>query len=559
MLCRTFALLLALAAPAAAQDFIYALNLHGKLSINGTVLDSMPSSFDSSTGEGEFETWTALAVAGPDRFALRRDGKLFKNGKKLYQFNMATDGFNIFTWHGLAASVNAVHALRQEGLLNSNGVDVVTYPRDVFFFSKLAVNTDAAADTVFALRSDGSVFSGTTTTAKAKFVASQPGGDPADGTFATTIWIDIAVDTLNGDLFVLRADGELWKVPLADIAAADGTGPPGGTQVAALPFPPLGSPPVIPSLALFYTSLAVANGNWRVLRADGSVFTAGSVLTPLVDYAGDGLGDQDFLAVAAKGDDTFAVRDDGLLFKNVEGTDPLLSLPGSDFLALAIGSEPPDLSSFKNPVPKASPYTAIAVEGQPLSIPVIVSDIEKLPSDLIVTVNPDVPLPTGVVFQELDDGFGNLIRTLEYDGSLAIGKYPCKLIVDDGSTKPKKFTTTLKVVAADVDPLKNKPPKPFKVKPVQALVGFETRIPILATDFDGDPLTITVNTDKYPFNEAGGASFDAKTNEFVWTPTFDNIGTAHPKFHVSDGIKTKTLSITVKVKNPLIFEPPPGP
>jgi hypothetical protein len=555
---RTLALLLALAAPAAAQDFIYALNIHGKLSINGTVLDSMPSGFDAGTGEGQFETWTALAVSGPDRFALRRDGRLYKNGKKLYQFNMGTDGFNIFTWHGFGASVNAVHALRQEGLLNSNGIDVITYPRENFFFTKLAVKTDEAVDTVFALRSDGAVFSGTTTSAKAKFVASTT-GQPADGTFATTIWIDIAVDTVNGDLLVLRADGQLWKVPLADIgAAADGTGPPGGTQVAALPFPVV-TPPAIPSLALFYTSLAEGNGNWRVLRADGSVFTAGSVITPLVDYAGDGLNDQDFLAVAAKGDDTFAVRDDGLLFKNVEDTDPLLSLPGTDFLALAIGSEPPDLSSFKNPQPKASPYSPTAVEGQPLSIPVIVSDIEKLPSDLVVTVNPDVPLPTGVVFQELDDGFGNLIRTLEYDGSLAIGKYPCKLIVDDGETKLKKFTTTLKVVAADTDPLKNKPPKPFKVKPVQALVGFETRIPILAMDLDGDPLTITVNTDKYPFNVAGGATFDAKTNEFVWTPTFDNIGTAHPKFQVSDGIKTKTLSITVKVKNSLIFEPPPGP
>jgi hypothetical protein len=419
------------------------------------------------------------------------------------------------------------------------------------------VKSELTVDTIFALRIDGAVFSGTTTTPVAKFVAST--GEPLDGQFPTSVWIDIALDTVGGDLLALRADGQLWKVPLADVGAdAEGTGPPGGTQVAALPFPPV-TPPLIPPLSDFYTSLAVANGNWRVLRADGAVFTAASVVTPLVDYAGSGTGDQDFLSLAANNDDTFAVRDDGLLFKNVEDTDPLLNLTGSDFIALAIGTVPPDLSNFKNPQPKASPYVPTVLEGNPLSVPVIVSDIEKLSDDLVVTENPDFPLPTGVTFQEVDDGLGHLTRTLEYDGSLPIGKYPCKLIVDDGETKPKKFTTNLKVLAADVDPLKNKPPKPIKVKPVQALVGFETRIPIMATDLDGDALTITVNTDKYPFNAAGGATFDEKTNEFVWTPTFENIGTAHPKFLVSDGTKTKSLSITVKVKNPLIFEPPPGP
>src|SRR4030095_14406637 len=175
------------------------------------------------------------------------------------------------------------------------------------------------------------------------------------------------------------------------------------------------------------------------------------------------LNDQDFLSVAANGDDTFAVRDDGLLFKNVEDTDPLLSLSGTDFIALTIGTEPPDLSSFKNPQPKASPYVATVLEGSPLSIPIIVSDIEKLSADLGVTVHPDVPLPTGFTFQELDDGLGHLTRTLEYDGTQPVGKYVSKFLVDDGVTKPKKFSITTKVLAADVDPLKNKPPKPIKV------------------------------------------------------------------------------------------------
>ena len=68
---------------------------------------------------------------------------------------------------------------------------------------------------------------------------------------------------------------------------------------------------------------------------------------------------------------------------------------------------------------------------------------------VVVTVNPDVPLPAGVTFQELDDGLGHLTRTLEWDGSGPVGTYVCKLIVDDGVTTPKKFATKIKVIAAD--------------------------------------------------------------------------------------------------------------
>jgi hypothetical protein len=559
---RTLALLLALSAPAAAQEFIYALNTHGKVSVNGTILDSMPSGFDASTGEDEFEQWVSLDVSGPDRYALRLDGRVQKNGKKLYQFLMGSDGVSIFVWRGFDATPNGVHALRQEGLLNSNGEEIITYPRDVFVFTQLAAATELDEDTVFALRSDGTVFSGLTDEPVAKFTAtsSPTPTNPADGAFFTSVWIDAAIDEVNGDLMVLRTDGKLWRIPVADIAPADGDDPPGGTEVVELPFPPLDLPPG-PLPQDLYVGFSVANGDWRVLRADGAVFTDASAEEPLVDYAGSGTQEEDFFGVAAHGDDTYAVRDDGLVFKNEDADDPILNLPGGDFLAITIGTEPPDLTNFKNPQPKASPYAATVVEGNPLSVPIVVSDIEKLSDELIVTVNPDVPLPAGVTFQEVDDGLGHITRTLEWDGSGPVGTYVSKLLVDDGVNKPKKFAIKIKVLAADVDTLKNKPPKPTKVKPVQALVGFETRLLIMATDLDGDELVFSVNEEKYPFNEEGGATFDPVTREFVWTPTFDHIGKAKPKFFVSDGVKTKSVTISINVKNPLIFEtePPPPP
>ncbi len=569
---RTLVLALLLAAPpAAAQEFIYGLNMQGKLTVNGTVLDSLPTAFDPDTGLNKYEKWFGLDVVGPNRYALRIDGRIQKNGKKLYQFQAATDGLNVYVWRGFDATVdgvdpeiNHVHALRQEGLLNTDGVDVVTYPRESFFFTQLAVRDVLGEDTVYVLRSDGTIFTGTSTSAVAKFTAAET-GEPGDGSVAQTVWIDIAVDPLLGELLALRADGELWKEQFFDIDAfiagsgggtiSDGVppAPPSGQEVAELPFP------LVPGGEDFYANLEVALSEWRVLRADGALFTDDSVLEPFVDYAGTGNTgtDENFYGLALSGTDIWALRDDGLVFKNDEESDPILNLTGADYTGLVLGSEPPDLTNFKNPPPKASPYTVKVLEGEAVSVPVIVSDIEKTSDDLVVQENPDVPLPPGATFVEVDDGMGHITRTLEWDGTQPAGTYPCKLTVDDDDdplTKPEKFTTKIKVLAADIDPLKNKPPAPSKVKKVQALVGHEIVIPILAEDVDGDAVTISVNTEKKPFTL--GATFDDVTNTFSWTPTFDHIGNHSAKFKVTDGTKTKTLTVKLKVKSSLIFEEP---
>jgi hypothetical protein len=294
-----------------------------------------------------------------------------------------------------------------------------------------------------------------------------------------------------------------------------------------------------------------------VLRINGEVYTSASVLDPLADYEGTGLGEQSFSAVLADDDDTYALRVDGAMFTNTTEDDPLVNLTGEGYVALVLGTEAPDLSSFKNPQPKASPYTVTLREGQPASIPVLVSDVEKLPSDLLVTVNPDVPLPPGVIFQEVDDGNGGLLRTLEWDGSGLPGTYLCKLIVDDGVTAPRKFTSKIKVKPLDLIPEKNKVPSPAGIKQVTALVGYEVRIPILADDLDGDAVEITVNEEKYPFT--AGAEFDTVTDTFTWTPNLDDLGVKSLKVFFSDGLKTKSRTYKIKVISPLIFEAPPAP
>jgi hypothetical protein len=560
---RTLALALVLAAPAAAQQFLYGINMAGKLTVNGTVLDTLPTEFDEDSGQNPFERWFGLAVSGPDRYALRLDGRVHKNGKKLYDLNPATDGTLIFLWRNILATDNAhVHLLRQEGLLNTDGVDVVTYPRGTFFFTQIVARDILGADTVYALRSDGSIFTGLTTNPVAKFTASTT-GEPADGASIPTSWIDLSINTAAATLVALRADGELWSETLTNIDAfatgtGDGdppTGPPGGVQLAALPFPALN-----PNETDLYVNLEIAENVWRVLRTDGALFTPASVVEPLADYAGTGSDSnaENFLGLLADGTDTWALRADGLIFKNEEEDDPILNLVGTDgSTALALGTEPPDLTNFKNPLPTPSPYTAKVLTGETLSVPVLVSDIEKTSDDLLVELDPNVPLPAGVTFQEDTDKDGHVTRTLEWDGSGPAGTYPCKLTVDDDDdpeTKPKKFTTKIVVLDPDLDPEKNKLPVPSKVKKVQALVDHEVVVPVLATDKDGDTVTISVDTEKKPFSL--GAVFDDVSNTFSWTPTFDDIGSYSVKFKLTDGIKTKTLTIKVKVVSSLIFEEP---
>jgi hypothetical protein len=550
MIPRTLALSLVLAASAAAQSYLYGLNTAGKLTVNGTVLDSLPSDFDPATGQFFTQIWSALAVTGSDRHALRLDGRLHTNGKKAAEFAMGLDGNTLYGWRSLDATPNAVHLLRQDGLLVKGETSVVTYPKAGFFFTALVVQSVIDVDTVFALRTDGSVFTGTSTTAVVEFTASS-GGEPADGTAVQTRWIDLALggDELDPKLYALRADGHVWSIDLSDIPGLGDGGIPTGSEVASLPFP------LTPSANDDYVDLDYSGTTWRALRINGEVYTSASVLEPLADYAGDGLGQNAFSAVLADGDDTYALRVDGALFTNTTENDPLVNLTGDGYVALVLGTEAPDLTSFKNPQPKASPYTVTLREGQAASVPVLVSDVEKLPSDLVVTVNPDVPLPPGVIFVEKDDGRGGLLRTLEWDGTGLPGTYSCKLIVDDGVTTPRKFTSKIKVKPLDVDPLKNKVPSPACIKQVTALVGYEVRIPILADDLDGDAVEVTVNEEKYPFTV--GAAFDTVTDTFTWTPNFDDLGVTSVKFFFFDGLKTKSRTYKVKVISPLIFEAAP--
>jgi len=209
---------------------------------------------------------------------------------------------------------------------------------------------------------------------------------------------------------------------------------------------------------------------------------------------------------------------------------------------LALSSTAPDLTHIKNAKPVAAIYKTRAIAGVPISVPILVSDIEKLPADLVVTA-PD-PLPPGATWDEPT-------RTLTWASPGPVGTYKFVVTVSDGVNPPQISHHSLKVVAADTNPLKNKAPLPSKIVKVQALAGFPLILPILAVDPDGDPLTISVDTAQVPFTS--GATFDAPTHTFSWTPVTGTPGKVTAHFTVSDGVKIVPLSIVIKVVDPLIF------
>jgi hypothetical protein len=177
-----------------------------------------------------------------------------------------------------------------------------------------------------------------------------------------------------------------------------------------------------------------------------------------------------------------------------------------------------------------------------VSFPILATDTDLASESLVVTVD-ETTLPEGAVFDDV-------ARTITWDAPV-LGSYKIKVEVSDGVGNPVKVTYSIKVKDPDTNVDKNLAPRVSKIKNVQGLVGIELALPILATDPDGDPITITVDDTAEPFTL--GATFDAKTNVFTWTdPALANIGTYKVKFNVSDGTKTVTLTVQIKIKSSLL-------
>lgn len=518
--------------PLPADVFVYSLNLKGKLSVNGTVLDALKTGFDDDPQANPEQRYGELLISGSDRYALRRDGEVYKNGKKI--FSLPYNAVDNAEWLTLALLGSNVYSLREDGLLTLNSSLSALLPTELdgfkFPFSRvITTGTD-----LYSLRVDGAIFKNGSATPLFQLQAGAGVNGFVDGRSLETVWIRIAVSPADGDLYALRADGVVFKGNLPPANATEAK----GALVNKLPFP--STAPAAPGKR--YVDFGfTADGKWFALRANGEIYNELSVLTPLVDLPGDATSSESsYQDMAFLGSDYWSIRGDGRIYKNASleaEFDAIQAL----YARVAIGTDPPSLTSFKNSLPVVSTYNVVALEGASLSIPFLLTDTDKLAED--VTVTP-VAVPPGSSFDEET-------RTLVWENAGPVGKYRCLIRVFDGVKKPKVYKFPIKIIPMDLDPAKNKPPILAKIKKVQAIVDVELRLPILTTDPDGDELTITPVTAVYPFT--AGASFDSETSTFRWTPAISDVGKTKVRFRVSDGIKVKVLTVPISVMSPLIF------
>jgi len=559
------ALLLGLQPSGRAGDtsLIYTLNDRGNLSIGGTLLEKLPSTFDPTVtpAQNTQQQWVDLVVEGSDRWALRLDGRVHQNGKKLFvlPFDPAEGSTS---WLRLAHA-DELYSLRADGTLAVGDDASTRYNNFSFLFVDLvtpAIPLFTGGPAALALRSDGAIFGGDELTPGMLLVGGDGVIGSKDGEFIDTFWVGLAIDPTTDEVLGLRADGKIHRFAPADFDASSGidpgddsggpplplgggegdppAGPPVGTLEAALPGP---LNPVTGDR--LYVQLDVdADGTWYALRQDGAVFRSDDLAAPLVDFPGDGLDpEKTFVDLRVRNGSFVALRFDGLLFQDTS-TDPTIDLDKKRYRRLALSGDAPDLSSFKNRPPVAATYKTVRLENEAAVIPVLLSDVDKASAELEVTVDLS-GLPGATWDPEA--------RTVNFPGALA-GSYRFTVSASDGLiAQPKTFKYTVKVLAADLDPLKNLPPSPSRVKKVQALVGHPLVVPLLTTDRDGDALTLSVDPAAGAFGR--GAVFDAQAGTVSWTPTFADIGKWPAVVSVSDGVKTVKLKLSFQVINPLIF------
>lgn len=558
-----------LASDLAAQD-VYGLRQEGRISWNGTLLDKLPGDFDddhgfsfvfvfssgfpsasfggfffvTSTGlsSDDFDDrWTDSLVVGSDRWSLRADGRLERNG---VGFASLSHAWFTADWTALDVADGRVHAVRRDGRTSrasTAGGTLLTLDvaRDDSFFTDVL---GADGDT-FVLRADGAVFSfGDPDEPRVVFDGGPgPSGFP-DGEAADSTWTELTFDPATDRLLALRRDGLVFAAPIEGLQGLEEP-----TELARLPAPD-GSAFVDVYLEQLvfprldeYADLVVLDegggfpgaGDWLALRGDGTIFTTGGAA--LVDHAGDGA----FSDLATLGPHFATIDRQGQVFVDAE-PEPRFNLPKTGYTRTALAFDPPDVTAAKNGRPVVTRYKVTLVEGQTAEIPVLATDT-NLSSDALL-VEAVEPLPAGVTF-DADQ------RVFVVDGTQPKGGAALRVRVDDGVAKPRTTRLRLRVVPPDTAP-KNRRPVVARVGTVRALVGAELELPLIVSDRDGDVVTLTPDTTKGLF-AVTDATFDAATNTLRWTPTFDDIGRSTARFTVTDGTVERRLRVKLQVKTPL--------
>ncbi len=300
--------------------YVYAMNLGGRVMVNGERLENLKGSFRAEPFVSHREeAWGGLAVEGADRVALRRDGLLRSNGRRLGKLKHRS---NEYLWVAVTVSGGTAYSLREDGRVGVNGRTGVNLPSEGKPFTDVA----AAAGRFWSLRGDGALFRDEETVPVSTFAA----GDGEDGRSRRARWVRVARDPAGEALFGLRADGHVHRLAL----------PPGPASAPVVRLPFDDDRPHAD--AQFYADLEVTGtATWFALRRDGQVYSEASTASPLVDHRGNGSDEDDtFVDLAALPGRFWALRRDGRVFADL-GEEPVWNLDRDNYVKIAVSTEPP--------------------------------------------------------------------------------------------------------------------------------------------------------------------------------------------------------------------------
>ena len=545
--CLLFALAIALPAPSSlGQVYVYALNSQGKVNVNavqitklsgGVKVQNITTIFDLKPN---LKVWNALALEGEDWWVLRTDGQLSKSGTKVadLSFNNIFDAF----WIDLTVFGESQWCLRTDGRVNVDGSNAVTFSEGSYFFTRVTNDGTNA----WSLRSDGRVHRGIETPALFRFEAPHRFGND-DGDSTITEWVGLTVNPQDGNLYGLRRDGYIAVADPGSFDAKAGTegGPPAAPWSVELPFP---SSHDNVDVGNIYQALKFFNaGSWLVLRGNGEVFEESDPVTPLVDLPGDPSDPDDnsvYESLLIFEGEFLSLRQDGKVYQGIDRS-VTLELPGGSYRTLAFGNTFPNLSNVKTKAPVVTKYTVKGVAGESFTMPLLVTDVDTPPSEVVVTVD-ETTIPPGAIYDSKS-------RTLTWSDPQPVGKYKLAMTADNGVNKPVNKSFKISLVAPNTNPGKNTKPVAAKIKHARAIDNAAYSLPLLVFDADGDEVAVSADTSVYPYT--AGATFDVDTKTFMWTPALSDVGKVKLKFSMTDGTVTKSFKVALQVVSSLITYP----
>ena len=453
-----------------AQAFVYALSEHGRVTVNGSQFYNLPEGFDPGDPlhPQENERWLQSFVQGRDHYHLRRDGRLHRNGRRLFRLPRTGARWERF----LVDTTGVVHAISRRGHVSRD--DRIAYQLPVIveqdrIFADLAEHQGE----IYALRRDGQIYVGSEQAPRWDL----PGIVTSNGSGER--FRSLRIDPQTGDLYALRQDGQLYR--------ANANNMPLGSLVIDLPEG--GTQRQFRMLCLDETA------QWWALREDGVIFNTSSGMNELIDYPGSGRFEHDdFNAMTVVQGEFYAIRWDGCVYAN-QSTSVQWELPGTRYIDIASSTEVPSTSGVGNFRPSVARYQVRAYRGDTVRVPVFVTDSDDPVSNLTITV---LEQPPGSTYDP---------NTLELT-MLAnqVGSFRFRVSVSDGRVT-RKVTTRIQV-KEPAGQARNQKPRFMKVSSVQLFRGRVFSLPVQAFDPNGDPLVYTAES------LPSWVTYNAQTNAF---------------------------------------------